>query len=107
MTTQGYLAHGLSQRMAALRSTLELLDEVDLSPTDRVRAGALVVIEDEDGDEQSIFIVPGAQGDTVGATTLVSPGAPIARALRGKEEGDEATLETGGRVRAVAVAAVC
>jgi transcription elongation factor GreA len=106
VSSQGYLAHGLAQRAAVLRSTVELLEQVSLEPADQVRTGALVQVEGEDGEEQLLFIVPGAQGDEVLGVRLVSPQAPVARALAGREEGDAAVVAGGGGARELAVVGV-
>ncbi len=101
VSAQGYLAHGLAVRMAEIQRVLELLDDVNLSPTDRVRTGALVVLEDEAGVETVVFIVPGATGDRVDGVTLISPSSPLARALVGREEGDEVRVGDNGLNQAI------
>jgi len=91
VTTQGYLAHGIHARMRELDGMLEALDAVSARPVDRVRAGALVELEDEDGHTQRILVLPGAQGDRLDDIVVISPRAPLARALAGAAEGDVRT----------------
>ncbi|MCB9779832.1 MAG: GreA/GreB family elongation factor [Alphaproteobacteria bacterium] len=96
VTAQGYLAHGLAERAAALRADLALLDEVDLSPADRVRAGALVQLQCMDGHGEHILILPGGHGDPIDGVTVISPASPMAKALRGKAAGELVRIRRGG-----------
>ena len=97
VTAQGYLALGLAERAAALRGDLVLLDEVDLGPAEVVRSGALLTLLGEDGMTERILILPGGHGDVIDGITIISPRAPLARALAGLEAGAVATVARGGR----------
>ena len=72
------------------------LDAVSTAPLASVRAGALVTIEDEEGEVQMVLVLPGAQGDRIGSVVVISPRAPLARALAGAETGDVRTLRRKG-----------
>ena len=106
VTAQGYLAHGLSERAAALQESLELLDEVDPGPRDRVGPGALVTLEDPDGAQDRWLLRPGGQGDRVHGVLVLSPTAPAARTLAGAEAGDSAVLRRAGAAVELVVDAV-
>ena len=106
VSEQAALAHGLRVRAGVLRETLRLLDEVPREPVERARAGSLVGLEDEHGEETWWAILPGGQGDRVAGATVVSPGSPIARALIGSEEGDPVRILQGGRPIDVVVVSV-
>ncbi len=97
VTAQGYLAHGLAERAARLREDLALLADVDLSPRDRVGAGALLRLGFEDGEEDVWMLLPGGQGDRVVGVLVLSPTAPSSRALTGREAGDALSLRRGGQ----------
>lgn len=76
---------------------------MDPGEREQVAAGAWVEIEDEQGRQQRYLLLPGGQGDRLegpeGAVTVISPSAPLARALRGLGEGDEAHVHLdGGRL---------
>lgn len=96
VTTQGYLAAGIGQRMAALDAALELLDRMPPSPRPKVVTGAQVVLERDAGDTLVLAILPGGDGTELAGHVIVSPDAPVARALWGKEPGDEVTLTRAG-----------
>jgi len=89
VTTQGYLTHGLGARLAELRAHLDLLDKVDPGPRTRFVMGAIVTLE----GGARYALLPGGQGMTVHVdsvpTVILSPDAPLARALAGLEAGDE------------------
>ena len=79
------------------RATAQLLET---TPDGRVRFGGSVAIEREDGRTQTWRIVGEDEADpTKGSVSHVSP---LARALMGKREGDEATV-AGQSVEIVAV----
>lgn len=83
VTSQGYLAHGLTARMAELDTMLEALALVRTGPCARIASGALVRLADEADEERLLYILPGGQGDRLGPVVVVSPRAPIVRALSG------------------------
>jgi transcription elongation GreA/GreB family factor len=107
VTTQGYLAAGLGRRAHQLDEALELLEHVDPGPRELVAAGAWVELEDEHGRQRSYLLLPGGQGDRLeeadAAVTVISPHAPLARALRGLGEGEEASVRLDGRALRVEI----
>ena len=109
VTSQGYLAAGLAERIAGLEANLLLLKTLDLGPRSRVGAGALVVVEREDEQDQIYFLLPGAQGDTLGTEGQVlalSPASPRARALVGLEAGESCIVAQRGEETEVTVRSV-
>ena len=82
---------------AARRASAQLLET---TPDGRVRFGGSVTIEREDGRTQTWRIVGEDEADP--AKGSVSHVSPLARALMGKREGDEATV-AGQSVEIVAV----
>ena len=108
VTSQGYLADGLTRRMEGVHEALSRLAEVDLGPCDRVRAGALVGVAGPSAADavRWILLLPGGDGTRLASggdpVTVLAPTSPWARALRGLEEGDEARIErSDGPVRVV------
>ncbi len=103
VTSQGYLAHGLTARMAELDTMLEALALVRTGPCARIASGALVRLADEADEERLLYILPGGQGDRLGPVVVVSPRAPIVRALSGAGVGDARALHRGGTTEWVEV----
>ena len=66
-----------------------------------IRFGAEVVVEDQDGDEQTLRIVGRDEIDA--KTGRISYSSPIGRALIGKEEGDEVKINTPNGKRVLEV----
>jgi transcription elongation GreA/GreB family factor len=101
VTTQGYLAGALGERVAELTTALQALGAIGAGPRRRVGLGAAFVVGGEGGATATYAILPGAQGDSLEVDGLnvvvVSPRAPVAAALAGRQEGDEAVLERRGR----------
>ena len=101
VTSQGYLAAGIKNRIDALEGHLALLQQVNLEQRAQIAAGALVSTEDDTGLKRRYFVLPGAQGDALGSdkdpVTAVSPSSPIGSSLIGLTEGDCASLMIGGR----------
>jgi hypothetical protein len=104
VTSQGYLADGLTRRMEGVHEALSRLAEVDLGPCDRVRAGALVGVAGPSAADavRWIVLLPGGDGTRLASggdpVTVLAPTSPWARALRGLEEGDEARVDPAGAV---------
>ena len=96
VSAQGALAHGLAERARQLDDALALLAEVDPAPCDRVQPGALVELDFAGEATDTWVLLPGGQGDRVEGVLVLSPTAPAARLLLGKEEGDDAQLRRDG-----------
>lgn len=104
-TEESYLARGQAQRVADLevdRATLRSLVKLDFASGRPIAASALVALEDEDGGELAVLLAPAAGGQTVAVdgvrVRVVTPSAPLATALLGKEEGDAVEVHAGRRV---------
>jgi len=76
------------------------VDPVDVA-SDVVRFGATVVVEDEDGDEHTWRIYGEDEVDVEAG--VLSWKSPLARAVFGKGEGDDATFQAPGGKREVVV----
>ncbi|OGQ22703.1 MAG: hypothetical protein A2138_09685 [Deltaproteobacteria bacterium RBG_16_71_12] len=111
----GYLAAGQSARAAELRRSIG--DLAALAPrafTTGERVDVLAVVDVEDGDgERAVryFIAPvgGGKKLAAGGSTLlvVTPGSPLGDALMGKRVGDVVELVLGGKLRELAIVALC
>jgi len=109
---QSYLARGQAQRVVELQEALNLLKALELrvfNGKSPIALGALVALDD-DGDVVHYFIAPAGGGVrvTVGGAEVrvVTPQSPIARALLGKQEGDDLELRTPQGVRECSIASV-
>ena len=83
----------------------QIIDVTELNASDRVVFGATVALVDvADGSEVRYQIVGEDEADIKAG--LLSVSSPIARALIGKQEGDEVEVATPGGRRAYEIAAV-
>ncbi|HEY7545129.1 MAG TPA: transcription elongation factor GreA [Blastocatellia bacterium] len=88
-------------RIANLRKRLADLSMLDTSrlPRDRVAYGATVTLYDLDSSEEIIYTLVMSEDADI-AQGKISTTSPIGRGLMGKQEGDEAAIQTpGGRRR--------
>ncbi|MCY1409775.1 hypothetical protein D9M71_251310 [compost metagenome] len=97
-----YLATGQARRAAEIKQALGLFENLSLRPFDPVRGiqlSALVVLANEDGGEQWLFLGPEAAGlkvvDQGREITVISPRSPLGQALLGKAEGAEVAVVIG------------
>lgn len=94
-TETSYLARGLAMRVAELTEASRLLEAMELPPKDGpIRVGSLVSVSDADtGAEARYFIAPAGAGVALeldGASiAVITPRAPLCRAMLGKQPGDE------------------
>ncbi|NOY94023.1 MAG: transcription elongation factor GreAB [Deltaproteobacteria bacterium] len=100
-----YLARGQAMRAEELGETIERLRFLtlrDYGSDDAIGLGALVTLEDDAG-QRRVLLVPVGGGLSVetpqGPVQLLSPAAPLGRALVEAMEGDEVEVRAGGRVR--------
>lgn len=107
---QSYLARGQALRIADQTAQLAILKAMSLRPLSNDAAGdvgTLVTLE-EDDKLQRYLILPHGGGLVLddGAVQVVTPSAPICRAMIGKHVGDETVLTLGGKKRELVVDAI-
>lgn len=103
---ESYLARGQAQRAADLKLELALLRALevrDFGEGAEVASGALVTLENEEGEVRTVLIGPAGGGlrlviDGV-RVDLVTPASPLGTALLGREEGDEIDVKNAGKPR--------
>lgn len=102
VTSQGYLAHGLQQRMDELAQQLRLVDDMGSGVRNEVVVGAWLAIEDETGHQQQMVIFPGGDATVLtmhdASIQVLSPSSPLLQPLMGLEAGDAAVLRGIGDV---------
>jgi transcription elongation factor GreA len=100
---QGFLAARIAELETKL-SAAQIIDPTTLSG-DRVKFGATVTLLDLDTDENVVYQIVGEDEANL-ARGSISFKSPIARALIGKEEGDEVKVQTPRGVRAMEIQTV-
>ena len=98
-----YLARGVAFRVVESEVALSewgAMPPLDFSDRRPIGAGALVVLENEQG-RAGYFIGPGGGGITVEHDgmdiTAITAVSPLGRQLHGRKEGDTFLLDSGGR----------
>lgn len=97
----------LASKIAELEGVLanaEVIDPLPV-PEGRVVFGAKVTVYDVDTDEEYAYCIKG-QSESDPANGCISISSPIAKALLGKEEGDEVSFETPGGKRVLEIVEV-
>ena len=91
---QGFI-EGRIQHIESVLSTANIIDVRKLNPGSKIVFGATVTICDVESDEETTYqIVGDLEADIKDNRIAVS--SPIARALIGREEGDEVTVTAPG-----------
>ena len=85
-------------------SSAQVIDPAKLK-SDKVVFGATVTLADQDNDEHITYSIVGSDESDI-ASGLISIDSPIARALIGKEEGDEVRVKTPKGLRAFEVVSI-
>lgn len=94
---------GRIKELEAILGLAEVIDPARLSGS--IKFGATVTIIDEDSDEERTYQIVGeAEADL--ERGLLNIRSPIARALIGKDEGDNVEVRTPGGVRSYEVISV-
>ena len=95
-----YLATGQARRAEAIRQAMAHWRQFRPGAYDAskgIQLGALVCLADADGNEQQLFLGPAGGSmklDTgAGLVQVISTDAPLGKALLGKCEGDEVSLQ--------------
>ncbi len=108
-TEASYLARGLADRVEQLRGELDRLRALDLpdfGAESSIGLGALVRVEEEQGEDgetegqggsMTYFLLPAGGGESLVASRtevrVLSPSSPLGRKLLGLEVGDEFGLD--------------
>jgi hypothetical protein len=110
---QSYLARGQAQRVVDLESDRKRIAFAELrsfGEDDHIALSALVELQAEEG-VRYCFLLPAAGGRRLEHAGLrvevVTPEAPLGRALIGRQSGDEIQLRIAGRTRDLTISAVC
>jgi len=105
-TESSYIARGQAMRAEALADEIARVDGFAppaFGPDDALAAGALVRLSVEGLEDRVLYLVPVGGGVTVTvddvAITVVTPSAPVGRALLGKRVGDDFELTRRGVAR--------
>jgi transcription elongation GreA/GreB family factor len=100
-----WLADSLANRALDLEAQIKALQGLDVANTNgHVKPGSVVSLEYIDSDEMKhYFIIPGGLGKKIPYNGLeiitISPVAPIAKAMIGKELYEEVTLRQKGELK--------
>ena len=93
VTSQGYLAQGLANRLDELNDALALLERVGTGRRHQVVMGALVRVGHEEGAEFAFILLPGGDATVLSEAgrevIVLSPDAPFVRFFSGLEVSDE------------------
>ncbi len=101
---QGFI-EGRIKHLEGELSNAQVIDVAKLTAGDRVVFGATVVLADADsGDETTYQIVGDLEADI--KLGLIAISSPVARALIGKNAGDEVTIEAPGGTREYEIVSV-
>jgi transcription elongation factor GreA len=102
---QGFIEGRIKQLEAEL-SHAQVIDVSTLDAGSRIVFGATVVLADADsGEEKRYQIVGDLEADI--KQGLIAISSPVARALIGRHEGDEVTIEAPGGIREYEIVEVC
>lgn len=99
-TEASYVARGLAERVEQTEAGLRQLEQFHpraVGPGEAAGLGALVGVENEDGEESVHFLLPVAGGEKISTDQaivhVVSPNSPLGRELLGRNVGEDFELE--------------
>lgn len=105
-----YLARGLANRVVEAQETVARLSQISDKPLPEdsaIVAGALVALEDDEGETLWVAVAPAGGGLKVSIdgvrVTVATPKAPLGQALMGKAVGDEVKHPSRGLLEVIAV----
>jgi transcription elongation GreA/GreB family factor len=106
-----YLARGQANRVTELHEALGAIEALKLGALregDAITVGALVLVEDEEGDAQTLFLLPHGAGNKLakGTVQIATLRSPLGEALLGRHIGDSVEVPRGTTVRELSILAV-
>jgi transcription elongation factor GreA len=96
------MCEGRLREVESRLGAAEIIDITKIEPSDRVIFGVTVEVEDLDTEKIATYRIVGSDEADIKAG-LLSITSPIARALIGKEEGDEVKVVTPRGVRSLVI----
>jgi len=99
------MCEGRIREIEAKLGAAEVIDVTRIPESERVIFGVTVEVEDLDTDDVATYKIVGTDEADIKAG-LISITSPIARALIGKEEGDEVKVQTPRGVRTLCINSV-
>jgi transcription elongation GreA/GreB family factor len=102
---QSYLARGHAARVEETEGALGAIARLPEGTAGaKVAMGAVVTVEDDDGEQQRYYLAPWGGGVALPGNVLaVTPSSPIGAALVGKELGDDVEIQRPGGRRTLTV----
>lgn len=101
-----YLASAEAKRVEDLKLEIQMLEEIDLRPTEDISIGSLVELKHQD-QVRSYFLIPTAGGTMLKmgdrAVLVVSVFSPLGAEVLGLKVGDEFEIETPKETRSYQV----
>lgn len=105
-----YLMIAQDVRIGEMNSTIAVLESLLARPnvsSKKAKVFSLVELEDEAGSPASYLILPAGGGVTCTVNerkvTTINESSPLARALSGKSEGEEAEIDVAGKKKTFSV----
>lgn len=103
---QSYLARGHALRVEELEAAVLAVARLPAGGAGpRVGLGAVVTVDD-DGATTRYYLAPWGGGVVLGDVHVVTPQAPIGRALLGREVDDEVEVQRPGGARTLVITAI-
>ncbi len=96
---------GRIQELEGKLSNAQVIDPSTIQAAPKIVFGATVVLEDAESGETATYQIVGEDEADI-KQNLISVNSPIARALIGKEEGDEAVVQAPGGERSYEIVEV-
>ncbi len=100
---QGFI-EGRIQELESALAYAEVIDTAKLNAGSRIVFGAIVELEDDNGDAVTYQIVGDLEADI--KQRMISVSSPVARALIGRTEGDSVTIQAPGGTRKYEIVSV-
>lgn len=104
-----YLARGQAQRVVELERSakrITFMETRTFGPDDPIDVSALMLLEDEEGSRW-YFLAPTGGGRTIVldgvSIDVITPEAPLGRALVGRQRGDDLELRLGNKLRSLSI----
>lgn len=107
---QSYLARGQASRVEDLRVAIADVEAMPIKdgPEDRPAAlGVVLDVEDDEEKRTTYFMAPHGGGTKLqGGVQVITPKAPLGRALLGKRAGDETEIVLAGKSKTLSIVSI-